>query len=200
MLIIGLTGGIASGKSAAATCFAARGVEIIDTDELAREVVRCGSEGLRRVVEHFGAAILTPSGELDRAQLRRRVFADPAARAQLNSLLHPLIRAMAIARLEHRRGPYTILVVPLLLESGMADLVDRILVVDVPVALQRQRLLTRMDTVGEDIELILAAQASRAARLTMADEVLDNSGSLAALDAAVDHLHARYLRLASHSP
>lgn len=196
MLIVGLTGGIASGKSAAAACFAAHGVEIIDTDELAREVVRPESEGLQRVVAHFGTAILTPGGELDRAQLRHRVFADPTERARLNSLLHPLIRVTAIARLEHCRGPYTLLVVPLLLESAMVDLVDRILVVDVPVACQRQRLLTRADAAGEDIELILAAQASRAARLTMADDIIDNSGSRAALGAAVDHLHARYLHLA----
>lgn len=200
MLIVGLTGGIASGKSTATARFAARGAEIIDTDWLAREVVRPGSAGLARVVEHFGDAILTPSGELDRAQLRRRVFADPTERARLNSILHPLIRATTIERLEHRRGPYTILVVPLLLESGMADLVDRILVVDVPVVLQRQRLLTRGDTTGEDIELILAAQASRAARLTAADDIIDNSGSLAALDAAVDRLHARYRHLAQISP
>lgn len=199
MSIIGLTGGIASGKSSAAACFAARGVEIIDTDELAREVVRRESEGLRRVVEHFGATILTPGGELDRAQLRRRVFADPAERAQLNNLLHPLIRAAAVERLAHRRGPYTILVVPLLLESGMVDLVDRVLVVDVPVALQRRRLLSRADAAGEDIELILAAQASRAARLTMADDVIDNSGSPALLDATVDRLHARYLHFAQQS-
>ncbi|HET8702198.1 MAG TPA: dephospho-CoA kinase [Nitrococcus sp.] len=199
MLIVGLTGGIASGKSAATACFAARGVEIIDTDELAREVVRPGSEGLQRVAAHFGRAILTSGGELDRTQLRRRIFADPTAREQLNNLLHPLIRALAVARLEHCQGPYAVLVVPLLLESGMIDLVDRVLVVDVPVALQRQRLLARMATSGEDIELILAAQASRAARLSAADDIIDNSESLATLDAAVDHLHTRYLRLTHHS-
>ncbi|MCO6441434.1 MAG: dephospho-CoA kinase [Nitrococcus mobilis] len=200
MLIVGLTGGIASGKSAATNCFATRAVEIIDTDCIAREVVQPASEGLRQLVEHFGTTILTPAGELDRAQLRRRVFADPDERTRLDSILHPLIRTKAIARLEHRRGPYTILVVPLLLESGMTDLVDRILVVDAPVALQRQRLLKRINASDEEIECILAAQASRAARLTRADDVIDNSGSLAALDAAVAHLHARYLRLAQYRP
>ncbi|EAR21822.1 dephospho-CoA kinase [Nitrococcus mobilis] len=200
MLIVGLTGGIASGKSAAAKCFATRTVEIIDTDCIAREVVQPTSAGLRQLVEHFGATILTPAGELDRAQLRRRVFADPTERARLDNILHPLIRTKTIALLEHRRGPYTILVVPLLLESSMTDLVNRILVVDVPVVLQRQRLLKRMETSDEEIECILAAQASRAARLTRADDVIDNSGSLTALDAQVAHLHARYLRLAQHRP
>lgn len=198
-MIVGLTGGIASGKSTATACFATHGAKIIDTDDLAREVVRPGTEGLTRIIAHFGDTILTSIGELDRAQLRRRIFADPAERLRLNSLLHPLIRALAVERLAHRRGPYTLLVVPLLLESGMVDLVQRVLVVDVPVLLQRQRLLARGDVAGKDIELILAAQASRAARLAAADEIIDNSESLTALDARVDHLHARYLRLALHS-
>lgn len=193
MLIVGLTGGIASGKSMAAARFAVRGAEIIDTDQLAREVVHPGTEGLARVVAHFGNAILTPGGELDRGRLRHRVFTDPSERARLNSLLHPLIRAAATERLKHRQGPYTILVVPLLVESGMVDLVDRVLVVDVPVRLQRQRLQARDSVADEDIEPLLAAQASRAARLTAADDAIDNSGSQAALDTAVERLHARYL-------
>lgn len=194
-MIIGLTGGIASGKSAATTLFASRGAQIIDTDELARQVVRRGSEGLRRVIEHFGDTFRTSRGGLNRARLRARVFADPEERVQLERILHPLIRAKACARLERRQGPYTILVVPLLLESGMTDLVERILVVDVPMAIQRQRLLARTPAAGEHLERIFAAQASRAARLTRADDIIDNSGSLAELDAAVEHLHARYLRL-----
>ncbi|MDN5872372.1 MAG: dephospho-CoA kinase [Nitrococcus sp.] len=199
MLIVGLTGGIASGKSTVSAGFAARGAEIIDTDRLAREAVHPGSEGLAGIVAHFGNATLTPGGQLDRAQLRRRVFADPAELARLNSIVHPLVRALAIERLEQREGPYTILVVPLLLESGMVDLVDQILVVDVPVMLQRQRLLARGDVAGEEIDLILAAQASRAARLTAAHDIIDNSGSLASLDAAIDRLHARYLHRAQYS-
>lgn len=199
MLIVGLTGGIASGKSTAAATFAQRGVEIVDTDRLARSVVQPASEGLRQVVEAFGVEILTTGGELDRERLRQRIFADCSERVRLEGILHPMIRSAALECLKHCRGPYVILIAPLLLESGMTDLVDRILVVDVPVALQRRRLLAREPVTASDIERILAAQASRAARLSTADDVIDNSGTLADLEASINWLHEHYLQLAQDS-
>lgn len=196
MLTVGLTGGIASGKSTATASFAQRGVEIVDTDRLARLVVQPASEGLQQVVKAFGEEILNGNGELDRERLRRRIFSDCRERVRLEKILHPLIRAAALEHLKHCQGPYAILVAPLLLESGMTDLVDRILVVDVPIMLQRRRLLAREPITESEIERILAAQASRAARLCAADDVIDNTGSPADLEASIDRLHALYLQLA----
>lgn len=196
MLVVGLTGGIASGKSAAADAFARLGVPVVDTDALAREVVAPGTEGLAEVVTAFGEGVLDESGSLDRRRLRERVFASDAALARLEAITHARIEALARERLAGARGPYAILVVPLLLEKGWQRLVDRVLVVDAPVAAQRQRLMQRdgIDTAGADA--ILARQAGRAERLAAADDVLDNSGDREALAAAVGRLDERYRALA----
>ncbi len=195
-LRVALTGGIASGKTAVADAFAARGVPVIDTDDLAREVVRPGMPALAAVTAAFGAGVLLPSGELDRRGLRELVFADPARRRALEAILHPAIRAALEARLDAVEAPYTIIGIPLLAETGGRDRFDRVLLVDVPPALQKSRLMSRDGDSAAQAEAILASQASRAERLAIADDRIENTGSLAALDAAVEGLHAKYLAAA----
>lgn len=194
--MVGLTGGIASGKSAAADAFARRGVSVIDTDVLAREVVAPGSPGLAEVVDAFGESVLDTQGALDRRRLRERVFADAAALARLEAITHPRIEALVQERLASASGPYAMLVVPLLVEKGWQRLVDRVLVVDAPVAVQRQRLMARDGIDAAAADAILARQASREERLAAADDVLDNAGDAAALDRGVERLHRRYRALA----
>ena len=196
-LRIALTGGIASGKSAVAAEFARAGVPVIDTDALAREVVAPGQPALAAVIAEFGPGILDGTGHLDRRQLRSIVFADPARRRALEAILHPAIRALQQARVAQVSGPYVVVAIPLLVEGGVprAD-IDRVLVVDCPRELQCSRLLARDGETPAGAEAILAAQASREARLAVADDVLDNAGPLAALAPAVAALHARYLALA----
>jgi len=196
-LRIGLTGGIASGKSTVAAGFAALGVPVIDTDEIARAVVRPGGAALPAVVEAFGADVLGVDGSLDRRRLRARVFTDPDARRRLEAILHPHIEAATLAASDRARGAYQVLVVPLLIESGFDRHVDRVLVVDCPEDLQRSRLLARDDEDPAQVERILAAQASRGQRLARADDVIDNAGGLDAMRDAVAALHARYLSLAA---
>lgn len=195
--VLGLTGGIASGKSTIAERFAALGAEVIDTDQLAREVVAPGTPGLARLLATFGSAVLDPSGALDRRALRARVFTDPAARAQLEGILHPLIEAAARRRVALSRAPYVVLVVPLLAEVGRYDFIDRVLVVDVEPEVQRQRLIARDQIAAELAEAMLAVQATRAERLAIADDVLDNSGDRAALPVTIATLHQRYLDFAA---
>ena len=196
MRLVGLTGGIASGKSAAADAFAQRGIAVVDTDRIARQVVEPGTPGLAALVREFGPDILDAQGRLDRGRLRRQVFQDPAARRRLEQLLHPLIREEALGQARAAGSPYVILVVPLLLESGWESLVDRILVVDLPEAEQVRRLLRRDSMDRATAEAMIAAQASRARRLQAADDVIENSGSRADLDRAVERLHRHYLELA----
>lgn len=193
---VGLTGGIASGKSTVSAEFAALGVPVIDTDEIARAVVEPGTSALAEVVAAFGPQFLDTGGALDRRRLRTHVFADPTARKRLEAILHPHIGAQTLAALERTVAPYCILVVPLLLESGFARHVDRILVVDCPESLQRQRLAERDGSSDTEIERILAAQLPRAERLRHADDVLSNVGSLSALRKQVLQLHERYLESA----
>ena len=200
MLRVGLTGGIASGKSTVARLFADLGAAIVDTDVIAREVVAPGEPGLEAVVAEFGAAVLTPGGELDRGSLRRIVFRDAARRQALEAILHPLIRARTLRAISLLDVPYALLVVPLLLETGFAELVDRILVVDCPEAVQRQRLMRRDRADAAEVEAILAAQLDRGSRLARADDVIDNGGSLAATRAQVATLHARYVDLVRRLP
>ncbi|UEX79860.1 dephospho-CoA kinase [Spiribacter halobius] len=195
MLVVGLTGGIASGKTAAAEAFARRGVPVVDTDELAREVVAPGTAGLAEVVDAFGKDVLAADGTLDRARLRQRVFADAAALARLEAITHPRIEALARERLAAATGPYAILVVPLLVEKGWQHLVDRVLVVDAAVATQRQRLMARDGIDRDAADAVLARQATRADRLAAADDVIENDGDRAALEAAVAALDQRYRRL-----
>lgn len=195
--VVGLTGGIASGKSTVASAFAERGVPVLSADIAAREVVEPGSEGLARLVESFGAAILAADGSLDRRRLREIAFADTASRQRLEAILHPLIRRRLLDQLAQVQAPYTVLEVPLLVESDFVRLVDRILVVDVPVELQRQRVMQRDRCGAEQADAIIASQSSRERRLAAADDVLLNTGDLAALQARVDQLHAHYLQLAA---
>jgi len=193
-LRIGLTGGIASGKSRVAGLFAARGVPVIDTDQIAREVVEPGQPALAELFQTFGDSILQPDGRLDRRALRERVFADPAARRRLEALLHPRILAELERRSAAAGGPYQVLVIPLLVEGGRRTEVDRVLVVDCPEDTQLARLLARDGETEAGAQAILAAQASRAVRLAAADDVIVNDGTLAELEAAVTALDARYRR------
>ena len=199
-LRIGLTGGIASGKSTVAEVFTALGVPVIDTDVIAREVVEPGQPALAAVAGAFGPELLGAGGRLDRRQLRARVFADPESRARLESILHPRIRKATLAAMNAAGGPYQLIVVPLLIESGFDALVDRVLVVDCPEAVQRQRLAERDGETAERIDRILAAQLPRDQRLAHADDVLANDGDLDTLRTAVTTLHHRYLELARTAP
>ncbi len=191
-----MTGGIASGKSTVAELFADLGIPIIDTDVIARQVVEPGQPGLDAIVESFGADVLTADGQLDRRQLRDLIFADHRRRKALEAILHPLIRSQTIERADQAGGPYQLLVVPLLVETGFRALVDRVLVIDCPENQQRARLLARDNETPERIEQMLAAQADRAERLTAADDVIDNSGTLAQTRSQVAERHAHYLQLA----
>jgi dephospho-CoA kinase len=194
---VGLTGGIASGKSSAAGFFAALGVPILDSDQVARDVVEPGQPPLERLVERFGRSILTPDGHLDRPALRNIVFSDPRARADLEALTHPAIGAAMEARSAAAGGPYQILVIPLLVEKNLAAHVDRVLLVDCDEALQLSRLHARDGSTPQQARAILAAQASRAERLQAADDVIRNDADLDALEHQVRALHARYLELAA---
>jgi dephospho-CoA kinase len=199
-LRIGLTGGIASGKSTVERRFAELGVPVIDADDSARAVVARGTSGLAAVVERFGAGVLTPQGELDRRELRSLIFSDVARRKELEAILHPLIRADMEERSSQATGPYIVLSIPLLVEGNSRGRWDRVLVVDADESLQVARLMSR-DAVSEaEARAALAAQASRAARLAAADDVLVNSGTVADLRQAVDLLHRRYLQLAADMP
>ncbi|MGA9025058.1 MAG: dephospho-CoA kinase [Steroidobacteraceae bacterium] len=196
-LRIGLTGGIASGKSTVARRFAELGVPVIDADEIARAVVEPGQPGLAEVLRRFGAGVLAPNGGLDRRALRELIFSDSSKRRDLERILHPLIRAEMERQAQAARGPYLVMAIPLLVESGLRDRVDRVLVVDAGEAAQVARLMARDGGSEEQARSILAAQASRTARLQAADDVLDNRGSEADLRLAVDALHQRFLGLAT---
>jgi dephospho-CoA kinase len=194
-LRIGLTGGIASGKSTVAQRLLDLGVPVIDADEAARAVVAPGKPGLVAVIERFGPSVVAKNGELDRRALRDLIFSDPGSRRDLEAILHPLIRADMEQREESAAGPYVVMSIPLLVEGGSIDRVDRILVVDVDEAVQLQRLIARDGSSLAQAQAILASQASRSARLAAADDVLLNAGTVTDLRQAVDRLHAQYLRL-----
>lgn len=195
-LHVGLTGGIASGKSTVARLFAALGVPVIDTDDLAREAVAPGSEGLAAVVARFGAGVLAADGSLDRRALRQIVFESESekARRALEAITHPRIRALLEQRAQATGGVYQIWVIPLLVEGKGRIRVDRVLLVDCPEALQIERVMQRDGSSREQAEAILAAQASRAARLSAADDVIVNDGDPARLEAQVAKLHQTYLQ------
>ncbi len=197
MLTIGLTGGIGSGKTAVSDRFAGYGVPVIDTDVIARELVEPGQPALAEIVAAFGSECLDAVGRLNRAVLRERVFVDDAGRRRLEAILHPRIRALARARVAALNAPYCLLVIPLLAETGMTDLVDRVLVVDVSEAEQIRRVMARDRLDETQARRILAAQASRSQRLALADEVLENSGDFADLAQRVADLHQHYLRTAA---
>lgn len=197
MLTVALTGGIGSGKSTLARHLGQLGAGVIDTDQLARELVQPGSPALAEIVARFGPEALTAEGTLDRSLLRERVFADPKARSALEAILHPRIRALMLERLAALSTPYAVLVIPLLIETRQTGLADRVLVVDLPEAEQIRRVRARDRLDEATIGRILAAQASRSARLQAADDVVDNSGGPEALWAQAQRLHRRYLELAA---
>jgi len=196
-LRIGLTGGIASGKSTVADLFARLGVAVLDTDLIARQVVEPGQPALTRVVEEFGPGVLGPDGRLDRPALRARVFSDPAARRRLEGILHPAIRAELARQSLAAGGVYQILVIPLLVEGGRADSVDRVLVVDCPLETQLNRLQARDGETAESALKIVASQVSREARLAAADDVIVNAGPAEDLAAQVASLDSKYRALAT---
>lgn len=195
-LRVGLTGGIASGKSTVSRLFAELGVPIVDADEISRRVVEPGTPGLAAVVGRFGHEVLDSAGRLDRAALRARIFADASARRDLESILHPQIRETMDADVQAAVGPYVMLAIPLLVEGNGRNRVDRVLVVDAEEDTQLGRVVARDGVPESQARAILAAQASRARRLAAADDVIRNEGSVADLRRAVESLHQRYLRLA----
>ena len=197
MLRIGLTGGIASGKSTVAQLFAERGAAVLDTDAIAREVVEPGTPGLAALVSALGGDILDDAGMLDRAELRRRVFADAATRRKVEAILHPAILAKLERQARETPGPYQVFVIPLLVESRLGHIVDRILVVDCPEEEQLRRLIARDGESRASALRMLGAQATRERRLAGADDVIDNGGPAAALPAQVAALDRRYRDLAA---
>lgn len=195
-LRIGLTGGIASGKSAVAGLFAARGVPITDTDVIAREVVEPGQPALAAIAREFGSGVLGADGRLDRRKLRDLVFSDEKRRKTLEGILHPAIRRVAEERVRAAGGAYQIVVVPLLAGSPMRASMDRVLVVDCSEGTQLERLMRRDAESEAQARRMIAAQASRAERLAIADDVIDNDGSLEATERQVEALHRKYLGIA----
>jgi dephospho-CoA kinase len=198
--VVGLTGGIGSGKSAAAAEFARLGATVVDTDAIARELTERGGAALPHIKSLFGEAFLTPEGAMDRDAMRSRVFADPVAKQTLEGLLHPMIRAEGERRIAAAQGAYVVYVVPLLVESGdYRKRVDRVLVVDCPEQVQLERVRARSGLPEREVRSIMAQQVSRAARLAAAHDVIDNGGTLDALRKQVAALHARYLKMAGHA-
>lgn len=195
-VVVGLTGGIGSGKSTVADRFQALGAAVVDTDEISRRLTGPGGAAMERVGAEFGAGYVTADGALDRAAMRRLAFEDPAARARLEAILHPAIRAAADAALAAAAGPYAIVVVPLLYETrGYAARVSRVLVVDCPEALQVERTAVRSGLAPDEVRAVMAAQWPRWRRLQMADDVVWNGGAPEAIDPQCARLHRRYVEL-----
>ena len=188
-----MTGGIGSGKSTVTDRFAQLGASIIDTDRLAHELTAPGQPALEAIADAFGRGVIDADGALDRAALRGIVFQAPSKRRQLEAILHPLIRRLMLERLAAADGPYAMLVIPLLFETGQTDVADWILVIDVPVEIQVSRVMERSALSREEVERIVASQVSREARLAGADDIIDNSGSIDQLDSQVQALHQRYM-------
>lgn len=202
--VVGLTGGIGSGKSAAAAIFAELGAAVVDTDAIAHELTASGGAAMAAIRSAFGAGVITPDGALDRAAMRRLVFADAAAKSRLEAILHPLIRAESQLRCEAETAhgaPYVVLVVPLLVESGTyRNRVTRVLVVDCAEATQVARVMARNGLQREEVQRIMAAQATRAERLKVADDTIDNDGEIALLRPQIEALHRNYSGMAAKKP
>lgn len=194
--IVGLTGGIGSGKTAASDHFQRLGVPVVDADVVAREVVEPGTPALAAIAEHFGPGVIDAEGRLDRAALRRLVFDQPQERLWLESLLHPLIRLRTIEQLESAQGPYVILVSPLLLETDQHKLVDRVLLIDVPEQLQIERTMLRDANSREEVEAILRAQSARSFKQQYVSDIIVNDKDLDHLHQQVEQQHQHYLELA----
>jgi len=198
--VVGLTGGIGSGKSTAARCFERLGVTVVDTDALSRALTAAGGAAVPALREAFGASFVTPAGALDRDAMRRLVFEDPLARGRLEAILHPRIRGAADAALAAAPGPYAMLAVPLLFETGgYAGRVQRTLVVDCPEALQVERVVRRSGLSPDEVRAVMAAQWPRWRRLQVADDVAWNGGEERALEASCESFHARYVEAAARS-
>ena len=193
MLRIGLTGGIGSGKTAASDHFARLGAEVIDTDLLSRALVEPGQPALAEIAAAFGTQVLAEDGRLDRKSLREIVFADATARKRLEAILHPRIRDAMLARADRSGAPYVVFVIPLLIETGQQALVDRVLLIDVPEELQRDRVATRDGLDAAQIDDILQAQTDRETRQAYADDVICNDSDIKNLHAAIEKLHRKYL-------
>lgn len=195
--IVGLTGGIGSGKSAAADEFARLGAAVVDTDRIAHELTRAGGAAIAGVRALFGDSAIAADGAMDRKAVRERVFSDPASKRRLEALLHPMIRAESERQIAAATAPYVVHVVPLLVESpDYRKRVQRVLVVDCPEALQVERVQARSGLPAEAVEAIMRSQVPRARRLAAADDVIDNSGTIAALQKQIRKLHQTYLDLA----
>lgn len=193
MLKIGLTGGIASGKSTVSDMFAEYGVPVIDTDRIARDIVRPGMPALDKIRRRFGDEVIAADGSLDRSELRRLAFDNERSRKALEAILHPKIRSETVARSKAAGGPYQIIVVPLLVESALKSFVDRIVVVDCDPQTQLQRLLSRDDETIEQAQRMIASQAAREERLAIASDVIDNNGDISDTRKQVEELHRRFL-------
>lgn len=194
--VVGLTGGIGSGKSAATALFEKHNIDIIDADQVARDVVELGSQGLADIVAHFGSDILLENGQLDRAALREKVFNDEQEKQWLNNLLHPLIRKQMQECIESSTSAYCVLAVPLLVENKLTIMCNEVVVVDCPETLQLSRAMQRDGSTEKTIKNIMASQANRETRLAAADYVLDNSSNLAQLAQQVDELHSKLIVMA----
>lgn len=201
VFVVGLTGGIGSGKSRVADLFVARGAALVDTDAIAHELTGAGGAAMPQLIAAFGADIADARGALDRAAMRQRVFAAPEQRRRLEAILHPLIREEAAVRCRAATAPYVILAVPLLIESGdYRQRCHRLLVVDCPEELQIARVMARSGLAAAEVQAIMAAQATRQQRLAAADDVIANDGDLDTLAARVDALHEKYLALLAEIP
>ncbi|MGB9149026.1 MAG: dephospho-CoA kinase [Burkholderiales bacterium] len=200
-LVIGLTGGIGSGKSAAADRFAQHGIAVVDTDDISRELTGANGAAMPAIKRQFGDAFLTPIGALNREAMRQRVFSDPLAKKQLEAVLHPLIRGESLKRIAAATSPYVILAVPLLFETGgYGEIVSSTLVVDCSEPLQIERTMQRSGMTEEQVRAVMAAQLTRKARLKNADDVIHNNGTLRELADEVDRLHKKYLAQSNHLP
>ncbi len=196
MFVVGLTGGIGSGKTAVSDQLQALGIDIVDADVVARQVVEPRTRALEAIRGHFGDDILDANGHLDRSRLRNIIFSDPAAKSWLENLLHPLIAAEVSRQLKGARSPYALFVSPLLIEAGQTRLCDRVLVVDAPESSQIDRTTVRDNNSSDQVKSIMATQLSREQRLASATDVIDNSGSIQQLNEAVTALHGKFLQLA----
>lgn len=198
-LRVGVTGGIGSGKSALTARLQAHGITVVDADLAARVVVQPGKPALAQIRERFGDHVILEDGNLNRPEMRRIVFADPAARAALEAITHPKIREELLSQMQAARSAYVVLSSPLLFESGQAAMIDKVVVVDVPESVQVARTMSRDQNDEALVRQIMAAQLPRADRLAKADMVIDNSGSEADLLTAADELHSTLLRLAGQA-
>jgi len=198
MLVVALTGGIGSGKTTACRLFETLGTPIIDADLIARSLVEPGKPALDEITQQFGSSVLTTKGTLDRKRVRQLIFSDREKRHLLESILHPRIRREMVRRIAELTTPYCIVAIPLLVESGQMEIADRVLVIDTTESEQLQRVIERDEQAKEAVAAIISSQASRAARLALADDIIDNSGDIGHLQAQVESYHQKYLSIAKN--